>query len=452
MLGSKIVILDGTAAGDQQTAALLATLKEVLGETGAAVTCFTLREIGMAHCIGCFGCWLETPGICIEADAGRELTEAFLRSDLTVLFTPVTFGGYSSALKKCVDRWLPLALPFFYKVHGEIHHPARYARYPRLVGIGVQTQADRAEAELFKLVVGRNAINFHAPSFAADVVVSSEAPDLSHQRMRQLLTRQDALPFATAVSSLLPGPATTQASVASGAETRRALLIIGSPKVKSPSTSSVLGGYLADRLRELGWLSESLTLTAALLKEKGEEELLAAVERADLLILAFPLYIDALPFLVTRALEVIAQGRRSGAKPKRFFALANNGFPEALQNGPALAICRQFSLRSGLAWAGCLALGAGEALSSGVPLSASGADGHPPTGHVMQALELAAGALANGAALPDKAQQLLEKSPIPFLPFPVWRWLFARLGGRHWRQRAALSGVGRNQLPDRPYY
>ena len=26
---------------------------------------FTLREIKLAHCIGCFGCWVETPGLCV---------------------------------------------------------------------------------------------------------------------------------------------------------------------------------------------------------------------------------------------------------------------------------------------------------------------------------------------------------------------------------------------------
>jgi multimeric flavodoxin WrbA len=453
MFGKSIVILDGTPADNEQMASLLAMLCEILQESGAAVTRFTLRDISLAHCIGCFGCWLESPGICIEADAGRGLTEAVLHSDTTILFTPVTFGGYSSALKKCVDRWLPLAMPYFQKYHGEIHHTPRYVRYPRLVGIGVQDSPDAAEAEIFKTVVGHNAINFHAPSYAADVITASESPELSRRHLRALLSRQDALPFETAIASIMPPPALPEQDPKQVGQAKRALLVIGSPKKKSASTSSVLGGYLTDRLREQGWQSESLTLSASLLKETGKQELLSAAGRADLLILAFPLYIDSLPFLVTRALETIAANRSSapGSRPRRIFALCNNGFPEARQNAPALAICRQFALQSGMTWAGCLALGAGEALSSGDPLSAAGGNGHPPTRHVMQALDLAAKALADGLPMPVEAQKLLEKSPLPFIPFSLWRWLFAKLGGRNWRQRAAQFGVGKHDMHNRPY-
>ena len=428
-------------------------LRETLRETGATVSCFALREIALAHCIGCFGCWVESPGVCVEADSGRDLTEAVLRSDTTILFTPVTFGGYSSVLKKGVDRWLALAMPYFYRNHGEIHHTPRYPRYPRLIGIGVQERPDPEEAEIFRTLVGRNAINFHAPSFAAEVFPADEPPDLARRRLESLLTREDPLPFGAAVDSLGPRPADSKSAPCGELVSKRALLIVGSPKVKSVSTSSVLGGYLMERLRGLGWQVEALTLSASLSKKGGEEELLAAAARADLVVLAFPLYIDALPFLVTRALEAIAQHRRCEPAPRaqRLFVLCNNGFPEARQCWPALAICRRFSLQIGMAWSGGLALGAGEALSGGEPLSAGGSNGRPPTKHVMAALDLAAEALAGGEPLPEEAQRLLEKSPIPFIPFPLWVWLFARLGGHSWHQRASQFGVARRELHNRPY-
>ena len=447
----QIVLLDGSPADCGQMAPVLALLKELLEETDARVSCFTLRELSMAHCIGCFGCWLETPGVCIEADAGQGLTEAIARSDLTILLSPVTFGGYAAELKKSVDRWLPLTLPFFRKVRGEIHHAPRYARYPRLVGIGVQPVADAAEADNFRLLVGRNAINFHAPSFAADVIVGSDPPQLQRALLRSLLTREDRLPFGTKLPPLPTAPAAA-AEPAPGSA-RRALLIVGSPKRRQRSTSMVLGGYLLERLRAHGWQTDELTLTAAVLREKGEDEMLCAVDRADLLILSFPLYIDSLPFLVTRALEAIAShaGSRPDEPAKRFFVIGNNGFPEAGQCGPALAICRLFANRCHLTWAGSLALGAGEALCSGRDLSEQGGNGHPPTRHVMRALDLAGDALADGSQLPAEAQRLLEKSPIPFIPFRLWCWLFVRFGGRHWQRRAAEHGVDQRDLYNRPF-
>jgi hypothetical protein len=451
MSGQKIVVLDGIPEGDESPGPQLTMLREMLNETDAVVATFTLRNISMAHCIGCFGCWVETPGICIMDDAGREIAEAVIRSDAVIYLTPVTFGGYSSALKKAMDRRLPLISPYFCRMHGETRHLPRYPSRPRVIGVGLQSSPNAADAAIFKMLVGRNAINSHAPSFASDVIVGTDLPDLQRERMRSLLTRQDLFPFDNAVLSVMPKPAPCTNEPACNAAAKRALLIIGSPKIKSPSTSGVLGAYLLDRLAEQGWQTESLTLSAALLQAQGRGELLAAADRSDLLILAFPLYIDSLPFLATRAVEAIAAHRRTSPREQSFVALCNCGYPETQHMAPALAICRQFAQHGKITWAGSLALGAGEALCSGEPLSARGGNGHPPTRHVMQALDLTAEALTKGLPVPDKAQKLMQKSPIPLIPYSLWRWIFLRLGGRYWRKRAAPYGVGKQDLLKRPY-
>ena len=85
----------------------------------------------MGSCIGCFACWLKTPGICVETDEGRAIAEAVVHSDTVIIVAPVTFGGYSSEIKKAQDRWIPLILPDFGVYHREIHHKPRYDRYPR---------------------------------------------------------------------------------------------------------------------------------------------------------------------------------------------------------------------------------------------------------------------------------------------------------------------------------
>jgi hypothetical protein len=143
--------------------------------------------------------------------------------------------------------------------------------------------------------------------------------------------------------------------VAHGAA-RRALLIVGSPKVKRPSTSGVLGGYLLERLKQNGWETQSSTLRAGLRREEEQAKLLTAVDTANLLILAFPLYIDSLPFLMTKALQVITKHRLENPNrlPQSVVAISNNGFIEAHQNNVALAICHQFAKQSQIAWAGAL--------------------------------------------------------------------------------------------------
>jgi multimeric flavodoxin WrbA len=451
MADRKVIVLDGSQPGDEDLAPLLAILIDELRHNGTEVQTYTLREVKLGHCIGCFGCWIETPGICVEADAGREIVQAIVRSEMTVLFTPVNFGGYSSVLKKIVDRWIPLMLPYFGNYHREIHHKPRYSRFPRLVAIGVQRDLNSEEARIFKAVVGRNAINFHAPSYAAEVIMSTDDSDSFRGRLKTLLSRIDPLPLGEALTSLMPVPDTSIASAKLG-RPDRALLIVGSPKTKSPSTSGVLGGYLLERLRERGWETELLTLQAGLQQEKRKQDLVSSVDRADLLLLAFPLYIDALPFLVTKALEVIAvHGRvRHEGLPQRLIVLSNNGFPEAHQNTLSLAICHRFALQNGMRWAGGLAMGAGEALSGGQSLTSKNRSG-PPVKHVIQALDLTAAALAEGKPLPSEVVPMIARNPIPLLPFAAWRWIFVKAGARHWQRQAAANGISKGNMLAQPF-
>ncbi len=452
MLNRKIVLLDGTGAGDEDLFPILDILMNELHSTGATVQTFPLREIKMGTCVGCMGCWLETPGICLEPDAGRDIAQAIVQSDTTILFSPVTFGGYSSEIKKIQDRWIPILMPDVGLYRGEVRHLRRYSKYPRLVGIGVQRQPNNESANLFKVLVGRNAFNFYAPTYAADVILSTDDPDRVRQQLQAVLVRNDNLPLGKVVTSLMQTAVTASVSAPTLDAPGRALLIVGSPRVKSPSTSGVLGGYVLNQLKQRGWETESLTLRGHLLQGKGQTEFLAAVDRADLILLVFPLYIDSLPFLMMKSLEVMAEHicARPQESPKRLFAIANNGFPEAHNNAPALAICRQFAADTGMIWSGGLSMGAGLALFNGQSIEEAQRK-VLPVKHVIQALDIASAALANGQIVPPEAAKLMAKIPIPFMPFRLWRWLFIKLGNRMFRQIAAANQVGDEERFAQPY-
>ena len=457
MLNRKIVLLDGRGAGDEDLNSVLDMLMNELRSTGAAVETFPLREIKMGPCIGCFGCWLKTPGICVEPDAGRDIAQAIVQSDTTILFTPVTFGGYSSEIKKIQDRWNSIILPDFGIYHGEVHHLPRYKQYPRLVGIGIQRQPNNDEANLFKMLVGRNALAFHAPTYAAEIVLSTDDPDKLCQQLQAVLVRNDDLPLGKVATSLMQTTVTASVSAPPLDAPGRALLIVGSPKVKSPSHSGVLGGYVVEQLEQRGWETESLTLRGNLLQGEGQTEFLAAVDRADLMLLVFPLYCDSLPFLVMKSLEVMAEhiSAHYQESPKRLLAIANNGSPEAHQNAVALAICRRFAIDTGMIWLGGLAgmiwlgglagmmwLGglvrAGIAVLSGQPIEKTQRKVQPRQ-HVIQALDIASVALADGQIVTPEAAKLMAKAPIPFMPFRLWQWLFIKLTNWMLRQGATVN-------------
>jgi hypothetical protein len=217
------------------------------------------------------------------------------------------------------------------------------------------------------------------------------------------------------------------------------LLLIGSAK-RNRSTSEVLGTTLLERLGEHGLEGETLFLHRSVHTEERRQELLAATERADIIVLATPLYVDALPYLVVRALELIAEHRRTSpnAGRQRLVSILNCGFPEAHHNDTALAICRQFAREAGFEWAGGLSLGGGEAIS-GQPLESKGR----MVRNVSRALALSADALAEGDPVPEEAVRLMAK---PLVPARMYTWL----GAAGWKRQAKKHGVA-DKLGDRPY-
>jgi len=158
----KAVIFNGAKENDLTIDKIKTELITQLTNMGWTVEPIELRNKRIAGCLGCFGCWIKTPGICVIDDYGRESTKKALQSELLVWLTPITFGGYSSELKKALDRLIPILLPYFESYHGQIHHKMRYDKYPNLLVVGTQTHSSGYE-ETFSMLTERNVLNFRPP-------------------------------------------------------------------------------------------------------------------------------------------------------------------------------------------------------------------------------------------------------------------------------------------------
>ena len=91
----KAIILNGMNPDDgEPLPTVQAALTALLEDRGWAVKPFILHQRDIAPCQGCFGCWVQTPGRCVLKRGGDEIAEAFVQSDLAILLTPVTFGGW----------------------------------------------------------------------------------------------------------------------------------------------------------------------------------------------------------------------------------------------------------------------------------------------------------------------------------------------------------------------
>jgi len=171
----KAVIFNGAKEDDLTIKSIEKSIADQLTKEKWKVEPIELRNMHIASCTGCFGCWVKTPGMCVIDDDGRETTRKAIQSNLLVWLTPVTFGGYSSELKKALDRIIPILLPYFQVYHGQIHHRIRYKKYPKLLVIGVQESGVNYE-ETFMALAERNRLNFRPPTYAASVFQRDNDP------------------------------------------------------------------------------------------------------------------------------------------------------------------------------------------------------------------------------------------------------------------------------------
>ena len=158
----KITILNGNP--DADNAAFddyLKRLSDELVSDGHAVTVFELREMDIRYCIGCFGCWVKTPGECITADESRDVCRGYINSDFVLWASPVTMGFYSALLKKVTDKFISLVHPYVEFVQGESHHTARYDKYP-LTGLLLEKgdYTDDDDIRIISDIHRRTVLNF----------------------------------------------------------------------------------------------------------------------------------------------------------------------------------------------------------------------------------------------------------------------------------------------------
>jgi multimeric flavodoxin WrbA len=179
----KATILDGFLQFSETAENIRNAIAHEL-ENKCSVESFILRDMKIVHCTGCFGCWNKTPGMCVMKDDSAKIAYAIVNSDLLIFLTPITFGGYSSELKKALDRIICVILPFFTTINHETHHKARYAKYPKLMGIGVMPEKDAESEQIFSALICRNAINLHAPAHVAGILRLNQSMNEHRENIR----------------------------------------------------------------------------------------------------------------------------------------------------------------------------------------------------------------------------------------------------------------------------
>ncbi len=186
----RALILNGSLKNQTQLEPVQETLEEELRSSGWSVESILLHELDIRSCTGCFRCWNATPGICtgVKDDDAEEITKKVINSELVVFLTPLTFGGYSSELKKIIERFLGLLQPGTTLINGETHHLKRYENYPSILAIAITEKIDDEEAQLFKTLGHRFSLNFYPPKHREEVLQTDNG---LQGRTRDILTEME---------------------------------------------------------------------------------------------------------------------------------------------------------------------------------------------------------------------------------------------------------------------
>ena len=78
------------------------------------------------HCVGCFGCWVKTPGKCVIHDGYEGTGTDMGKCTELILISRCCYGSVSPFVKMVQDRAISYIHPDFVIRNGEMHHKRRY--------------------------------------------------------------------------------------------------------------------------------------------------------------------------------------------------------------------------------------------------------------------------------------------------------------------------------------
>lgn len=207
-------------------------------------------------------------------------------------------------------------------------------------------------------------------------------------------------------------------------------IINGSPK-GGKSTSELMIGYLTDRMSDYDVKIYNICKTIL------SEEQYTNIKNSDVLIFAFPLYIDSIPSHLLRFL-VDFEEQTFQRKDIMVYCIVNNGFYEGKQNRIVIEQMKHWCKTVGLKWGQTIGIGAGEMLPfiKNIPL------GYGPQKNIGYAINQLSANILSG----KNGDDIMVS---PNWPRPLWR---IQSSTRVWYPRAKANGVKRKELHKRWKY
>jgi len=163
----KILAVNGSPRGERgNTFIMVEEFLKGARKLGAQTEHILLSKKNIKHCIGCFACWVKTPGTCVIKDDMSELLPK-LDVDILIFATPLYVDNVSGLMKNFMDRMIPVASPYFEKdENGESVHRFENHSKPKIVVISNCGFPEQTHFQVLELLFKRVARNMHSKVIA----------------------------------------------------------------------------------------------------------------------------------------------------------------------------------------------------------------------------------------------------------------------------------------------
>jgi len=164
----KIFVVNGSPRGENgNTHIMVNAFLQGAEKAGAETENVFLMEKKISPCLGCFACWLKTPGQCVHNDDMAELQKALLAADIIVFAFPLYVDNVPGIMKNFMDRLIPLLDPHFEQdAQGECRHMKRYEKYPKIMVMSNCGFPEMSHFQVVQLLFQRIARNMHSQVIA----------------------------------------------------------------------------------------------------------------------------------------------------------------------------------------------------------------------------------------------------------------------------------------------
>ncbi len=384
------------------TTALMAKIQHLYDEP---IDVIHMDETAIHPCIGCWDCWLKTPGRCVMKDDMEKAYQRYVNSDTIILLIDSAQGFINHRAKAFIDRSIPHYLPYIIIRGKECQHAKRYRKYADLVFHFDTEGLTSSEEQVIEDYLYRTAYQHKAKGYRLMGHDALQVKKLKHRKAKNKQLPQ----------SLYQSDA-------------RLVIYNGSPRKTKSNSGTILKAVKAQ-------LGDRVDIRD--LKDQAQWTHWAQAFQNEAHVLFFmPLYVHAMPSHVMAFIERLSPSNGSLG----FFI--QSGFPESSQSYYLEAYFEQLTQRLGRSYGGTAIKGGMEGLQMR-PLDAQA--------KMVQPLVLAIDHLATHKMFDNKQCRRLA-IPVRFnmIVRLLFRLIFKKFVDGFWNSQLKANQAYEHAL-DRPY-